>query len=89
MRDTYLEVTFRKGKIIAAYLYLPRTIGEKVNYTEKISSGVLIDYGDNGRPIGVEITTPQNINMEKINEIFGSLNIETMSEKELAPLLTV
>ncbi len=29
MRDRYLEITYRKGKVVAAYLYLPRQPREK------------------------------------------------------------
>ena len=42
MKDTYLEVTFRKGKAMAAYLYLPRQSGEKSQRTEKAEQGLLI-----------------------------------------------
>ena len=59
MRDTYLEVTFRKGKAMAAYLYLPRDPEEKSQRTEKAGEGILVDYGKGGRPIGIEITAPR------------------------------
>ena len=58
MKDRYLEVTFRAGKVVAAYLYLPRRPGEKSWRTEKCGAGLLIDYGKDGRPIGIEITAP-------------------------------
>jgi hypothetical protein len=29
MKERYLEITFRKGKPLAAYLYLPRRVGVK------------------------------------------------------------
>lgn len=88
MKDRYLEITFRKGKIIAAYLYLPRDTDEKSQRTEKAGEGVLIDYGKTGRPIGIEITAPKQIRLEAINSILARLNIPPLQEEEFAPLLT-
>lgn len=39
MKDRYLEVTFRKGKPLAAYLYLPRATGVKSARTEEAAPG--------------------------------------------------
>jgi hypothetical protein len=35
MKDAYLEVTYRKGRPLAAYLYLPREPGVKIARSEK------------------------------------------------------
>ena len=43
MKQRYLEVTFRNGKAIAAYLYLPRKAGDVSERTEKREGGLLID----------------------------------------------
>src|SRR2546427_2280121 len=58
MRGRYLEVTFRKGRAIAAYLYLPRRGTERAARVSKASAGLLIDYDPQGKPIGIEITAP-------------------------------
>lgn len=88
MRDKYLEVTFRKGKAIAAYLYLPREPGEKSQRTEKAEEGILIDYGKDNRPIGIEITAPQQVNLEVINQILAELKVHLLQEEEFPPLVT-
>ena len=87
MKKRYLEVTFRRGKPFAAYYYLPRTPGEKSVRTEKVGAGFLIDYGQSGRPIGIEITAPENINLRLINEIMGRLNLSPAEQADFAPLL--
>jgi uncharacterized protein YuzE len=86
MEDRYLEVTFRKGKPFAAYFYLPRNPGEKSVRTEKAGAGILIDYGKSGRPIGIEITAPDKISLDVINEILAKLNLNPAEQEELAPL---
>src|SRR5207245_4676922 len=41
MRGRYLEVTFRKGRAIAAYLYLPRRGAERAARVSKATPGLL------------------------------------------------
>src|SRR6266581_4425748 len=61
MRGRYLEVTFRKGRAIAAYLYLPRRGAERAARVSKATPGLLIDYNANGKAIGIEITAPGTV----------------------------
>jgi uncharacterized protein YuzE len=87
MKDRYLEVTFRKGRPIAAYLYLPRDPGEKSQRTVKARNGILIDYGKEGQPIGIEITAPGQISLDMLNGVLARLNICPAEPSELSPLL--
>jgi transcriptional regulator with XRE-family HTH domain len=59
MKDRYLEVTFRKGRPLAAYLYLPREVRVKSARTVEGAPGILVDYSAAGIPIGLEITAPE------------------------------
>jgi hypothetical protein len=86
MNGTYLEVTFRKGKPIAAYLYLPRETTAKVARCEKLASGLVVDFDEHDRPLGVEITAPGNITSEDLNRVLEKLGVEPLQESELAPL---
>ncbi len=87
MRDKYLEITYRKGKVMAAYLYLPRELGEKSHRTEKFVEGILIDYGKSDRPIGIEITDPRKIRSNIIDEILLRLENISVQSEDFAPLL--
>jgi uncharacterized protein YuzE len=87
MRQRYLEVTFRKGKPLAAYLYLPRPAGVKSARTVEASAGVLVDYATNGEPIGFEITDPGHVTVAQINTALETLGLATMAPEEWAPLL--
>lgn len=86
MRDRYLEVTFRKGRPLAAYLYLPREPGEKSARTEQAGPGLVVDFAEDGRPIGLEITAPQAVTPEQVNEVLESLGVDGLGPDELAPL---
>jgi len=85
MKKSYLEVTYRNGKPLAAYLYLPRQPGDKSVRTEKRQGGIVVDYAADDRPIGIEITSPTSASLGAINEIV-SLVDEPAQPADLAPL---
>lgn len=86
MKDRYLEITFRQGKPLAAYLYFPRRAGVKSAWTEEALPGVLIDYTASGEPIGLEITAPGQVTVEKINTVLEKMGLAAMNPEEWAPL---
>jgi hypothetical protein len=86
MRDRYLEVTFRKGKVLAAYLYLPRPAGARSVRTVTAAPGILIDFGSDDAVIGVEITSPGAITLDAINAVLVQLGQPRVSAAEIAPL---
>jgi len=70
MTERSLQVTYRKGRPFAAYLHLSHATGEKSARTVASSDGLLVvDYGANGRPVGVEITAPRAVSLERLNEL--------------------
>ena len=86
MKDRYLEITFRKGKPLAAYLYFPRSVGAKSVKTKPMGEGLLVDYGADGQPIGLEITAPGRVSLDQINAVLEGLGLPPMGPGELAPL---
>lgn len=86
MKDRYLEVTFRMGKPLAAYLYLPRAAGVKSTRTREMAPGLLVDYAQDDTPIGIEIVAPDRISLEQLNEILDRLGQARLTSAELAPL---
>jgi hypothetical protein len=86
MRRRYLEVTFRRGRPLAAYLYLPRKAGEKSARTVPMGHGLMVDYNTDGLPIGIEITAPNHVTVEQIDDVLRQLGLEGVGADELAPL---
>jgi uncharacterized protein YuzE len=86
MKEPYLEVTFRRGRPIAAYLYLPRETGERNFRTSKAEAGMVIDFGQKGNPIGIEITAPTKVTIADLNHVLIKLGLPPMQDNELAPL---
>ena len=86
MRQRYLEVTFRNGKPLAAYLYLPREERAAVASTRDAGSGLKIDFDAAGNPIGVEITAPSLVSLASLNAALTSCGAPTIDARELQPL---
>ncbi|MEZ5066257.1 MAG: DUF2283 domain-containing protein [bacterium] len=86
MRDSYLEITFRHGKALAAYYYLPRSAGDVSVRTEPGEAGMLVDFARDGRPIGIEITTPSRASLAALNRVLRSLGQDPARREDFAPL---
>lgn len=86
MKSSYLEVTFRRGRPLAAYLYLPRAPGDKSDHVEHAGSGLLVDYTADGKPIGIEITAPAQVDIAELNRVLGRLHAPAVTNEDIAPL---
>jgi hypothetical protein len=86
MKEFYLEITFRHGRPLAAYLYLPREGDEKSARTQQAAPGLLIDFAASGRPIGLEITAPGKVSAATINRALTDLGLPPLPDADLAPL---
>lgn len=86
MNEPYLEVTFRRGRPVAAYYYLPRRPGEKSCRTTRVEPGMVVDYGRSGRPIGIEITAPTKLTLAALNRVLRKLGFPAIRRADLAPL---
>jgi hypothetical protein len=86
MSARYLEVTFRDGRAIAAYLYLPRCPGEKSHRTSRAEPGLVVDYNRAGTAIGIEITAPAKVTAVGVNRVLRALGFPPIKRKDLEPL---
>ncbi len=86
MKEPYLEVTFRHGRPLAAYLYLPRRPGEKSHRTSRAEPGLVIDFSRNGTPNGIDITAPGKLSLAALNRALRQLGLPRVKRADLAPL---
>ena len=86
MRESYLEVTFRRGRPLAAYLYLPRASGEKSFRTSRVDPGMIVDFSRGGKPIGIELTAPDKVTLTALNQLLTELGLPRLSAADLKPL---
>lgn len=87
MTERSLQVTYRKGRAFAAYLHLSHPTGEKSAKTVASPDGLLIvDYSATGRPLGIEITAPQMVPLEKVNQLLADLGEAPLAEQDYRPV---
>jgi uncharacterized protein YuzE len=86
LSERYLEITYRKGKPLAAYLYLPRQSGDTSARTERFSETLVIDYAADGRAIGIEIVHPHAVTEADINRALAHVHQSPLPDEEFAPL---
>jgi hypothetical protein len=86
MKRPYLEITFRKGRPVAAYLYLPRAAGVRSARTVEIRPTVLVDYAASGEAIGIELTAPNAVDSTLVNGVLAELGLPEVDPMDLLPL---
>ena len=85
MSHPYLEVTYRKGKPFAAYLYLDRRPGDKCARTER-HGDMLADVSGDGRLMGIEFTHIGPVDLQMLNDVLQRSHQATINASDLAPL---
>ena len=85
MSEPYLEITYRKGKPFAAYLYLQRRPGDQSARSERHGTWVM-DFAADGRPIGIEFTSLGAVDLPSLNQILRAAHHPELSLTDLAPL---
>ena len=87
MTERSLQVTYRKGRPFAAYLYLSHETGTKSARTVASADGLLVvDYAASGDALGVEITCPQAVPLERLNSLLVDLGQLPLTEQDYRPL---
>ncbi|MEN6428785.1 MAG: DUF2283 domain-containing protein [Phycisphaerales bacterium] len=86
MNESYLEVTFRRGRPLVAYYYLPRGAKDKSHRTQRMEPGLVVDFRRGGEPIGIEILAPEKLTLAAFNGVLRSLGLPCVKRADLAPL---
>ena len=87
MTERSLQVTYRKGRPFAAYLYLSHQTGTKSARTVASADGLLVvDYAASGDALGVEITCPQAVPLERLNSLLVDLGQLPLTEQDYRPV---
>ena len=86
MTERGLQVTYRRGYVLAAYPTLSHPTREKSARTVASPDGLLIvDYAASGRTLGVEITAPQAVPLDRLNQLLAELGEPPLAEQEYRP----
>lgn len=86
MKERYLEITYHRGRLLAAYLYLPRREGDRSVEVKEFPGGIVVDLAEDGRPIGVELTAPAEVTLEQLNAALTHFGLPVLPDEEFTPL---
>lgn len=86
MTSRYLEITYRGGQPFAAYLMLARRPGDRVARSCEVGEGLVADYANDGRVIGIELTNPSPDTLGALNRALHALGLDPLSPRDAAPL---
>lgn len=86
MTESYLEVTFRHGRALAGYYYLPRRPGQRSYRCREMGPGLIVDFTRSGKPIGIEIVDPGHVTVAAMNRVLRQLKQVTLKRRDLLPL---
>jgi hypothetical protein len=86
MTSPMIEITFSKGRPLAAYLYLSGA-RRKAHATRKLAPSLVGDFDRRGGLLGLEILAFDRVTVSRINEVLVSCGSPALPAKELAPLL--
>jgi uncharacterized protein YuzE len=86
MKEPYREVTYRHGRPLAAYFYLPRRPAGRSYRTSRVEPGLVIDFTRKGQLIGIEITAPDKLSLTALNRVLRDLGFPVVKRVDLTPL---
>lgn len=86
MKPPFLEATYRNGRPLAAYLYLPRQTGDRSARTQDAGHGMVVDFAADGRVIGVEILSPSRFDLDELNQLLGRFGCPPVAKADVAPI---
>jgi len=87
MSHVSVQMTYRDGRPFAAYIGLGRALGESSVRSEELSPEIVVDFSEDGRPLGIEVIDPSSATAEDIYGVFDVLGLRRPSPDALAPLV--
>jgi uncharacterized protein YuzE len=87
LKHPYLEITYRKGKPFAGYLYLSDTRPQEPCRTEEVRPGVLVDIAADGEALGIEFLSPGSVTTEDLQAITRRLHGVEVATEDLSPVM--
>ena len=85
MTSPMIEITFRKGRPLAAYLHLS-SARRKAHSTRKLAPSLVGDFDKQGALLGLEVLAFDRTTVSRINRVLVSCGCPALPAKELAPL---
>jgi hypothetical protein len=89
MRDENLRITYRHGRLLAAYYSFAAPGRARSHRTREVEPGLLVDFTRAGRPIGIEILDPRGTTLAALNRVMRALGLAPLKRADVRPLHAV
>lgn len=86
MKHPDLQVTYRKGRFLAAYLNLSQRSADRSVRT-RVRLPFVIDFAADGRPLGIEILARSRRMLPMINALLDELGLDRLRKEDVAPIV--
>ena len=86
MNALSIQVTYRRGRPFAAYIYLRHRPGQKALRTEEVGEDLLVDFGEGDQPLGIEVVNPGAVGIDEVLRVFDELGLGRPDPRDLGPL---
>ena len=81
-----IEVIFRKGKPVAAFLHFTQNEEGKRGRVVSITKNVTLHVDERANPLGIEVGLPATITTRELNEVLRELGQPPVTDADLLPL---
>jgi hypothetical protein len=86
MKTPSIEVTYRRGRAIAAYVSFGLGRSAKCHETREAAPGLIVDFARNGKALGLEMVSPQTCTLPAVNKVLKSVGLPPLRRADFAPL---
>ena len=81
-----LTISYREGEAYAAYLTLRHPFGAKSYHQREMEPEIIVDFGRNGMPLGIEMLDPRRATWTKLNRVMERLQLPPLTREWVRPL---
>lgn len=81
-----LTISYQHGEAYAAYLTLPHPMRAKVHRTRQFEGEILVDFGRDGMPLGIEMLDPRRTSLTRLNRVMKKLKLPPLTADIVKPL---
>ena len=81
-----IEVTYRRGRAIDAYVSYGNGAPRKCHSTLEAAPGLIVDFARDGKPIGLELVSPGTSTLAAVNRVLRAVGLPPLRRADFAPL---
>ena len=86
MSTPSIEITYRRGRSVAAYVSFDGGSAARSHSTREAAPGLVVDFARNGKAIGLELVAPRTVTLAAVNKVLKAVGLPALRRTDFAPL---